>query len=76
MEPDVNHEKLTLSIWQFIFSLIGMSVGVAAFTFTTFVTKGELQAKDKADDKQIGLLREDMKEIKQDVKDLLKNSKK
>lgn len=74
-DPTTKPEKDTLDFVQFFFGLIGITVGVVVFAFVTFVTKSELEAKDRADEKSISYLIEDMREIKQDVKELLKNSK-
>lgn len=64
-----------IELAQFMFSLLGLTVGVVVFTYTTFATKSDLEAKDRSDEKSINYIRDDMKEIKQDVKELLKKSK-
>lgn len=75
MEPGSNPEKLHIEFWQFVLSLVGMSTAVIIFTFATFATKTEVEAANKADEKIQNIVRDDIKEIKQDVKELLKNSK-
>lgn len=60
---------------EFFISLFGMAIGVVVFTFTTFATKMEVEAKSKSDEKIMELMRQDLQEVKQDVKILLKNSK-
>lgn len=75
MEPGSNPEKLHIEFWQFVTSLVVLAVSVVVFTFGTFATKSEVEAANKADEKIQNIVRDDIKEIKQDVKELLKNSK-
>lgn len=75
MEPRPETVGAKIEMAQFVFSLVGMTVGVVIFTYSTFVTKEEVTAKSKADEKIMELMRQDLQEVKQDVKILLKNSK-
>lgn len=61
--------------WQVVSSVVGISVGVVVFTFATFSTKAEVEARAKSDEKVLEIMQRDLIEIKQDVKDLIKNSK-
>lgn len=74
-DPTSKPEKDTLDFAQFFFGLIGMTVGVVVFTFMTFATKSDLQAKDHIDEISMQRMDANIYEIRQDIKEILKNSK-
>ncbi len=75
MQSNERPVKMQFEFWQFVTSLVVLAVSVVVFTFGTFATKSEVEAAAKADEKIQNIVRDDIREIKQDVKELLKNSK-
>lgn len=75
MESDTKPSKHHFQNWEVFMSLLGVISGAIVFAFMTFVTKSELEAKQRVDDRMLEVLQRDLVEVKQDVKELLKQSK-